>query len=67
MPKLVRVKPEGRSLGDTELLEDHGYLWFEDDDEESDAGVDGLKFYRSLATQYEYLWYDYEIEELNDG
>lgn len=67
MPKLVRVKPEGRARGDTEILEENGYLWFECDDEESSTGTDGLKFYRSLATGFEYLWYEHEIEELNDS
>ena len=67
MPKLVRVKPEGRCTGDKQILEEEGYLWFEDEEEHSDTGDPKLKYYRSLATGFEYLWYDHEIEELNDG
>jgi hypothetical protein len=73
MSKLVRVSgdklvPRYADEG-AAMLEEHGYLWFleEDTDDEGEGYYYDFHRYRSLATGEEYWWYDSEVEEHNDG
>ena len=73
MSKLVRVSedklfPDYADEG-AAMLEEHGYLWFleEDGKYEAEKFYDDFHRYRSLATGEEYWWYDSEVEEHNDG
>lgn len=67
MVKLVRVKPECVTTDDEstalQRLEEHGYLWFETDEEPRKYSNGTMRNYRSLATGYGYEWYDHEVEE----
>lgn len=72
MTRLVRVcaDPEDLGASDIEVLEWDGYLWFEIEASGEPGLVPSdreLKWYRSLATGAEHLWYNHEIEEMSDG
>jgi hypothetical protein len=65
MSKIVRVTGDSRLLlgdDDRRILANHGniWIWVSRDTDHTDS--DPLHNYRSLATGYEYAWYDSEVE-----
>jgi hypothetical protein len=65
MSKIVRVTGDSRQLlggGDREILEKHGNIWIWVSWHTKGTDSDPLHNYRSLATGYEHMWYDSEVE-----
>lgn len=69
MTRLVRVTLRlNMSDTDAETLRTDGYLWLAAPELELGWDLnDDLHWYRSLATGFEHLWYDHEVEDAPDG
>ena len=64
---LVRIIPE-QTRDESNIVAQHGTLWVRTEAEVADSDT-VLYWYRSLATGFEHLWYDHEVEtrEHNDA
>lgn len=70
MTRVVILRPEviDPASGDGFIMRDHGMLWvYERTLADLDDNADVLRWYKSIATGREYMWFDHEIEEHNHG